>query len=285
VTGGQALLDTLHGAAQLIKKRLTFGEAIQSAEFTSVRAAVQEGVERIEQALAKPLNSMGEPVRFDRCIGCFYKAGFSAGASLKFDMPNDGKAMGKLRGGPDLPRHYLPREANLSGLKLKLLGGDGNIGITGQYSAIGLKGMGGIGKTVLAAALAHDSEVRQAFPDGIYWLTIGQKPHLLDLQNQLLRQLTGFTETLTTEQEAKDALREALEGRRALVILDDVWTVDDADAFAVTVSPTHLLITTRNNEVLVGLGAEEHRVGVLSPQMRSGSWPTGWASKTRRIFP
>jgi hypothetical protein len=52
VTGGQALLDTLHGAAQLIKKRLTFGEAIQSAEFTSVRAAVQEGVERIEQALA-----------------------------------------------------------------------------------------------------------------------------------------------------------------------------------------------------------------------------------------
>jgi WD40 repeat protein len=59
---------------------------------------------------------------------------------------------------------------------------------TGKF---GVQGMGGIGKTVLAAALAHDSEVRQAFPDGIYWLTIGQKPNLLDLQNQLLRQLTG----------------------------------------------------------------------------------------------
>ena len=79
---------------------------------------------------------------------------------------------------------------------------------------MGVQGMGGIGKTVLAAALAHDSEVRQAFPDGIYWLTVGQKPNLLDLQNQLLRQLTGSKETLTTEQEAKDALREALEGRR-----------------------------------------------------------------------
>ena len=130
---------------------------------------------------------------------------------------------------------------------------------------MGVQGMGGIGKTVLAAALAHDSEVRQAFPDGIYWLTIGQKPNLLDLQNQLLRQLTGSKETLTTEQEAKDALREALEGRPALVVVDDAWTIDHADAFSVTAPPARLLITTRNNEVLVGLGAEEHRVDVLSP--------------------
>jgi CO dehydrogenase nickel-insertion accessory protein CooC1 len=101
--------------------------------------------------------------------------------------------------------------------------------------------MGGIGKTVLAAALAHDSEVRQAFSDGIYWLTIGQKPNLLDLQNQLLRRLTG-SETLTTEQEAKDALREALEGRPALLVLDDAWTIDHADAFSVTAPPARLLI-------------------------------------------
>jgi hypothetical protein len=33
----------------------------------------------------------------------------------------------------------------------------------------------------------------------------------------------------------------------------------------VTAPPARLLITTRNNEVLVGLGAEEHRVDVLSP--------------------
>jgi hypothetical protein len=29
--------------------------------------------------------------------------------------------------------------------------------------------MGGIGKTVLAVSLARNPEVRQAFPDGIYW--------------------------------------------------------------------------------------------------------------------
>jgi DNA replication protein DnaC len=80
---------------------------------------------------------------------------------------------------------------------------------------MGVQGMSGIGKTVLAAALAHDLEVRQAFPDGIFWVTVGQKPTLLDLQNQLLRQLTGSKETLT---QAKDALHEALEGRTALVV-------------------------------------------------------------------
>jgi len=85
------------------------------------------------------------------------------------------------------------------------------------------------------------------------------------LQNQLLRQLTGSKETLTTEQEAKDALREALEGRPVLLVVDDPWTIDHADAFSVTAPPERLLITTRNNEVLVGLGAEEHRVDVLSP--------------------
>src|SRR5271165_2613313 len=172
--------------------------------------------------------------------------------------------MGNLHGVPELPPHYLPREADLLGLKMKLLVGGANVGITGQSSAVGIHGMGGVGKTVLAAALARDSEVRQAFPDGIFWITIGQRPDLLALQNQLLRQLTGSKETLTTEHEAKDALCEALEGRSALLVADDAWTIDHAYAFSVTTPPARLLITTRNNEMLFGLGAEEHRVEALS---------------------
>ncbi len=178
--------------------------------------------------------------------------------------PQSPRLMGKLHGAPELPPHYLPREEDLAGLKRKLLAGVESVAITGQGQAVGVHGMGGIGKTVLASALTHDSEVRQAFPDGIYWLTIGQKPNLLDLQNQLLRQLTGSKQTLTIQGESKDALREALEGRTALVVVDDVWTIDAADAFAVTRSPARLLLSTRNSEVLVGLGAEEQRIDVLS---------------------
>src|SRR5271165_6531873 len=174
-------------------------------------------------------------------------------------------ALGRLVNVPNLPPHFLPRPGDLQALKDAVLAGlTKPLALTGT-GIMGVQGMGGIGKTVLATALARDSEVRQAFPDGIYWLAIGQKPNLLELQNQLLRQLTGSTQTPTTEQEAKNALREALEGRTALVVVDDAWTIDHADAFCVTAPPARLLITTRNNEVLVGLGAEEHRVDVLSP--------------------
>jgi NB-ARC domain len=176
------------------------------------------------------------------------------------------EAMGKLYGVPDLPPHYLPRAEDNAGLKQKLLAGDGNAGITGQSSAaVGVQGMGGIGKTVLATALAHDPKVRKALPEGTHWVTLSQSRNLLVQQGQLVRNLTGSEEALTTKQEGKDALREALEGRRILVILDDVWKVDDAEAFLVDVPPARLLITTRNREVLVGLGAEEHWVDALSP--------------------
>jgi hypothetical protein len=61
--------------------------------------------------------------------------------------------MGKLHGVPELPPHYLSRVADIFGLKRKLLAGDGNVGITGQSSAaVGVQGMGGIGKSVFAAA-------------------------------------------------------------------------------------------------------------------------------------
>src|SRR5271166_5577831 len=68
---------------------------------------------------------------------------------------------------------------------------------------------------------------------------------------------------LTTEQEAKDALREALAGRRVLVILDDVWELEQLQAVAVTVSPASLLVTTRKQELLVSLDAQEYPLTVL----------------------
>jgi hypothetical protein len=166
---------------------------------------------------------------------------------------------------PNLPPHFLPRSGDLQALKDAVLAGITKpVALTGT-GIMGVQGMGGICKTVLATALARDSEARQAFPDGINWLTIGQKPKLLELQNLHLRQLTGSKKALSAEQEAKDALRAALEGRVALIVVDDAWSISHADAFSVSVPASRLLLTTRNNDVLVGLGADEHRVGILTP--------------------
>jgi hypothetical protein len=92
-------------------------------------------------------------------------------------------ALGRLVNVPNLPSHFLPQPGDLKALKDAVLAGlTKPVALTGA-GKFGLQGMGGIGKTVLAAALAHDSAVCQAFPDGVYWLTVGQKPDLLDLQN------------------------------------------------------------------------------------------------------
>lgn len=46
--------------------------------------------------------------------------------------------------------------------------------------------MGGVGKTVLAAAVIQDEQIRARFRDGIVWLTLGQTPDVLTLQRRLL---------------------------------------------------------------------------------------------------
>ena len=72
-----------------------------------------------------------------------------------------------LHGVPGQRPNYLRRQEYLDQLKEKVLGrSDQAIGITGvasQGERVGLHGMGGIGKMVLAIDLVNDDEVRRAF--------------------------------------------------------------------------------------------------------------------------
>src|SRR5678810_514264 len=50
----------------------------------------------------------------------------------------------------------------------------------------------------------------------------------------------------------------------SLLVLDDVWNIDDADPFAAPAAPSRLLITTRNRKVATGLGATVREIRELS---------------------
>ena len=112
-----------------------------------------------------------------------------------------------------------------------------------------------MGKTLLVQALAADLEVRQAFPDGILWMQLGEKPLLSQHLARWARLLQGqhalapafhqpFAEGASRLAWA-DTLRALLCTRRMLLIFDDVWSMEDLLACQIAGTQCSTLFTTR----------------------------------------
>ena len=172
---------------------------------------------------------------------------------------------GPLHGVPALPAGYLVR-GELGGLRAALLGaGTGAVGLTGEVPAVGLYGQGGIGKTVMAAAAAHDPVVRTHFPDGVFWVTAGEQPDLVGLQAGLLSRLGEADMASRSATEGVGLLRKVLGGRQVMLVIDDVWSAAAAAAFRVTGPRGRVLYTTRDPAVLAAVRAVAEQVDALSP--------------------
>jgi hypothetical protein len=88
---------------------------------------------------------------------CTVKPGLGKLRSLPPAERKSEGAFGRLVNVPDLPPYFIRRPSDLQSLKDAVLAGlTKAVALTGS-GKFGLQGMGGIGKTVLASALAHDS--------------------------------------------------------------------------------------------------------------------------------
>lgn len=119
---------------------------------------------------------------------------------------------------PPRPAGFVPRP-NLTQQLVDSLVGAG-AGAPGANTLV--QGAGGFGKTTLAIDACHRAEVVNAFPDGMLWVALGENP---DLAENVLA--TGGPPTVAGIDAIGEALAKALEGRRYLVIVDDVWRLDD----------------------------------------------------------
>ena len=168
---------------------------------------------------------------------------------------------------PQLPERYLPPAEELRQIRPFVLDGDQPaIGIAGRTA--GLVGMGGIGKTVLASALVHDSEVSASFPAGIVWLTFGSEANVLAKQGELVSVLTDTLHVVFENEHHGNGTLQRLSQQltsRMLVVLDDVWDAERVRiAFGGLDPALKLLITTRDRQVLEAIGAQIHSVDLLS---------------------
>ena len=145
-------------------------------------------------------------------------AGFGAGASALCDelfpardpLPSP-PTPAPFQAPPTAP-HFVGREAEMSTLARILCGTT-----SGRVAA--LVGMGGAGKSTLAAQLAHT--LARDFPDGVLWVYAAAAEPLTILQSWA--QLYGYDfRSIPDVENRAAAVRGIWHGRRVLIVLDDV---------------------------------------------------------------
>jgi disease resistance protein RPS2 len=146
--------------------------------------------------------------------------------------------------------------------------------IDAEPRCVGVWGMGGAGKTLLAQIAYNSREVREHFKRGkLIWLTVSQTPNIKALYDSLSRQLGLRAMSFAQLEEYRTRLYNEFLRRRVFLVLDDVWNqgvLEQIDLSRGRGSVT--LVTTRNRPVLEKAGVideDEVQVGVLS---KEDSW-------------
>ncbi|CAK9860278.1 unnamed protein product [Sphagnum jensenii] len=139
---------------------------------------------------------------------------------------------------------------------------------------VGVRGMGGAGKTLLAGIAYNSRQVREHFKGGeLIWLTVSQTPNIKELYDSFCRQL-GLKEMRVPDLgEYRTRLYNKFLSRRVFLVLDDVWNQRVLEELDLAKGPGSVtLVTTRNQPVLEKAGVkdeDEVQVGVLS---KEDSW-------------
>jgi hypothetical protein len=158
---------------------------------------------------------------------------------------------------PPRVANYLERPEALRALRDTLFAEDNRqpIALTAVH------GMGGIGKTVLAKALTDDEVVREAFPDGIVWITAGRErqrdfiAEMREVAKALGDDLSGYDTALACENQ----YRTTIANKAALIVVDDVWSKADIEPLLAESPRSRFLFTTRDAAIGNLVGARDHR--------------------------
>ena len=164
---------------------------------------------------------------------------------------------------PPLPSHFIPRPEVTGDVKARLLSDDP--AAPGVLVVSAIHGLGGIGKSVLAAALAHDPGVQQRFPDGVLWVTLDQQPDLLSLLSTWVQALGDYDFRPTTSDAASTHLRTLLHEKATLLVIDDAWDPAHVLPFRVGGPRCQVLVTTRHVDVADDLSAYLYHLKVMTP--------------------
>lgn len=163
---------------------------------------------------------------------------------------------------PPLPGHFVRRPSIEQQLVTAIASAEKSRGV---LVAGAVQGIGGLGKSTLAASIVDDPEVTRRFADGIFWVTLGQQPDLTGLLLSCIRDLGDYRFEAASLDAASGHLRTLLRNQACLLVIDDAWQLDHVRPFLALGDPGRVLITTRNADVARAVGADLFQLDVMSP--------------------
>ncbi|CAL5382948.1 unnamed protein product [Camellia sinensis] len=139
-----------------------------------------------------------------------------------------------------------------------------------KVDVIPIVGMGGIGKTTLAQMVFNDETVKNHF-DLNAWVCVSDEFELMKITKAIYDSVTSQTCSFNNLDQAQVQLKQALVGKKFLLVLDDVWNKKYSDwndlksPFNDGAQGSKVVVTTRNRDVARMMGTVElHDVEILS---------------------
>ncbi|KAH9782666.1 putative disease resistance RPP13-like protein 1 [Citrus sinensis] len=133
-----------------------------------------------------------------------------------------------------------------------------------NFVVIPIVGMGGIGKTTLAREVYNDKAVGGSEFDVKAWVCVSDVFDVLGISKALLESITRRPCLLNSLNEVQVELKVAVDKKRFLLVLDDVWNeeyslwVDLKAPFLAAAPNSKMIVTTRNPNVASTMGPIEH---------------------------
>ncbi|ESR55245.1 hypothetical protein CICLE_v10023525mg, partial [Citrus x clementina] len=133
-----------------------------------------------------------------------------------------------------------------------------------NFRVIPIVGMAGAGKTTLAREVYNDRAVQNFKFDVKAWVCVSDDFDVVSISRALLESITSTTCDLKTLNEVQVKLKIAVDGKRFLLVLDDVWN-ENYNLWEILKAPfmagapnSKIIVTTRHSNVASTMGSVEH---------------------------
>jgi NB-ARC domain/Rx N-terminal domain len=149
---------------------------------------------------------------------------------------------------------------------------------------VAIVGMGGIGKTTLAKRIINDPRIQKEFKLKV-WACVSKEVKEVEILKGIIQVAGGDHGAMQERWELVPLLQRLVQGKKFLLVLDDVWEESRAvwddllrDPMMSGADGSRLLITTRDERVANGMRtAKSHRVERLCDE-------DGWSLLIKQVY-